>query len=209
MSDEVNYERLKNALTVVDSLVDDAITQVAERGDTIRCAAGCAHCCHLLVETNWEEACNLVEWLENQTEEVRNSVISRIQAAAAERKSFFRARKKSRKFAHSVEGEIELSAKTYDRYFYEKARPCPFLLNDSCQAYEHRPSACRLHLVTSDPDICGRDVEDESDYCVPDEVDRAKELAEDVLLEGLEDGRWGELSIIVEEALYEKGIILG
>ncbi len=207
MSKEVEHARMKDALKIVDSLVDDAIREVAERGDVVRCAAGCAHCCHLLVETNWEEACNLVEWLGAQDEEVREGVISRIRDAAEERKAFFRARKKTRKFAHTIEGEIEISAKTYDRYFYEKARPCPFLYENSCQAYAHRPSACRLHLVTSDPDLCGREVEDESDYCVPEEVDQAKEHAEDVLLEGLHDGRWGELSIIVEEVLEEKGFI--
>jgi Fe-S-cluster containining protein len=36
--------------------------------------------------------------------------------------------------------------------------PCPFLVDDSCSVYEHRPLFCRLrHSLSEDPDECAVD----------------------------------------------------
>lgn len=32
--------------------------------------------------------------------------------------------------------------------------PCPFLINDRCSAYEHRPADCRMFMALGDPNDC-------------------------------------------------------
>lgn len=38
--------------------------------------------------------------------------------------------------------------------YYALRTPCPFLEDESCSIYEHRPAACRELLVTSDATLC-------------------------------------------------------
>lgn len=188
-------------------MVDAAITDIEADGEQISCRKGCMHCCYLLVEISWEEASELANWIVGQPEASRNRLIGSIKESAADAKEFFLSDPKT---AHYLEGWAEdedLPEEIYDRYFQEKARPCPFLSFGKCEAYVARPTPCRLHMVSSEPSICSREVEDDEDYNIPDRVDELREEVGPVISAMCKDGRWGLLSLLVQEALVEKGLL--
>ena len=197
----------KHLFPIINAMVDHAIAEVEEGGETVSCKAGCTHCCHLLIEISAEEAYELVEWTTQQLPPKRDAIIERVQAAAASTREVFNRREESRKFSEPLSESIEIPDDAFDEYFYEKKRPCPFLENDHCIAYESRPTPCRLHLVTSDPNLCSKDVGDEDDYEVPEEFETLREAATPVI-EAVElDGRWAQFAIMVEAIMKEQGLI--
>jgi len=201
---ETNF---KYVFKIVDNFVDEAVADLQQRGKGVSCRQGCSHCCHLLVEVSWEEAQELVRWIDEQEQDHREQIIERIKDSAKERKRFFKRRKGTAKFAKPMKSAVEIPEKTFDQYFYGKSRPCPLLENGGCSAYEARPTSCRLHLVSSPADQCSREIEDESNYEVPAEVEEAKERAGKVIEQKQEDGRWGEMSVMLYAVLKEEGML--
>jgi Fe-S-cluster containining protein len=60
-----------------------------------------------------------------------------------------------------------------------------------CAAYEHRPTPCRLHLVTSDPQLCSAEVEHDDEYEILDRIEQLKDDSGPVIYALERDGRWG------------------
>lgn len=188
-------------------MVDEAVDDLKEADNPITCKKGCDHCCHLLVEISYEEAQALVEWIKALEKKEKERIINNVKSSASEAKEIFSRKKSRKKFLKPYIGEESFDDDAYDEYFYEKKRPCPFLLAGVCQAYEVRPTPCRLHLVTSDPNSCRYDVEDDSDFDIPERIDILKEEVGGMLRATQADGRWGQLSIMVEALLKNHKLI--
>ncbi len=185
-------------------MVDETVEAVEDSGQKITCEAGCDHCCHLLIEVSWEEAQELAYAVHELPDERKDFYKKRIKDNADEARSFFASRKSVADFASPVaDSDREIDDEVYDDYFYEKKRPCPFLIDSMCSLYESRPTSCRLHMVASDPYLCSADCRDDDDYDIPDEVEELKENASHPISAVEKDGRWGHFGILVDEALSE------
>jgi Fe-S-cluster containining protein len=46
------------------------------------------------------------------------------------------------------------AAREVARHYFSLGLVCPFLENDACGIYEHRPLVCRQYLVTSPAELC-------------------------------------------------------
>ena len=192
---------------IIDAVIEQAVEDVEEGGDKVACLHGCDHCCHLLVEISWEEANELVYWLEDQTPEKKEEIVQRVLSASTEAKELFSQNEGSKKFMEPCDDGSEIPDDTYDAYFYDKKRPCPFLESGSCVAYDSRPTPCRLHLVTSDPALCSADVVDSDEYDIQDRFEEMKEEAGPIITALEKDGRWGQMAIMVEAVLKERGLL--
>jgi len=188
---------------IIDAMVERAAEEATEEGDEVSCRIGCTHCCHLLIEVSWEEASELAHWMREQPQEKRLCIEARVRENAAEAREFFLAEKGTEKFAQPLHDEFDLDDGVYDNYFYNKSRPCPFLEDDKCLAYHVRPTSCRLHMVTSPPELCSAAMEDDDDYEIPERFDQLKEDAAPVIDALEHDGRWGHFGIVVEAVLEE------
>lgn len=195
----------QHVFPILDIMVAEAVKDIEASGKKkISCRAGCSHCCHLLVEVSWPEAMEMAYWVLEQPENKQAELIERITANAEDAKALFLKSKKDARYIEPVlDDEAELSKKAYDRYFFDKKRPCPFLVEGCCSAYSVRPSSCRMHMVTSPPALCADDVKDDSDYVVPDRVEVLREEVGPIN-SALGNGQgWGHLGVMVEAALEQ------
>ncbi len=187
---------------IIDLLVAEAVSEIESGKKRISCRAGCSHCCYLLVEISWAEAVELAHWVIEQEEPHRTQLIARVKANAEEARTVFEKSKKDARYGAPVfDDEAELSQKSYDRYFFDQSRPCPFLENDRCTAYAVRPSACRMHVVTSPPILCSREVKDEKGYELPKRLEQLREEVGPINSVINQGQAWGHLAVMVESAL--------
>lgn len=200
-----NYQ--KHVYPIIELMVDDAAEEASEDGQEITCRKGCSHCCYLLVEVSWEEAETLVDWLEQQDEATRDPILADIRANAATARALFAKRDDTRRFLRpSDDPEAEIPDDACDKYFYELRRPCPFLNLEEgiCRAYTARPSSCRLHMVSSDPDYCRPEHHDSDEYEVPESIESLNEEITPLIVAAARRQQWGQLSIILEAVLEER-----
>ena len=193
------YQRF---LRVVDNAMEEAEENLQENGGSFSCGKGCSHCCHMLVETTWDEAIELATWVRAQTNEIQIRLRDKISEAAQERVSFFNKRPSTKRYRIPTVSGKEVPDHITEKYFHQKSRPCPILGADgACGAYEFRPSACRLHVVSSPPELCARNNQSEESAEIPDEVDEMRDRFEAAAEVALPDSRWGELSIMLQHAI--------
>ncbi len=107
----------------VDHLLEQAAQHLPQGDARLACRAGCNFCCHLQVRVLPHEAIALFRYLQ-----------SRMSPAMAEQ-----VRAKIRQYAQSP----QLSRDPVAR------RPCAFLIDGQCSAYEVRPSACAAYHSVS------------------------------------------------------------
>jgi Fe-S-cluster containining protein len=107
----------------VDHLLEQAAQHLPQGDAPLACRAGCNFCCHLQVRVLPHEAIALFRYLQ-----------SRMAPATADR-----VRMKIRQYARSPEVSGDALAR----------RPCAFLIEGECSAYEVRPSACAAYHSVS------------------------------------------------------------
>jgi hypothetical protein len=197
----------RHVFPILDALIQEALSDLDKENITISCKKGCNHCCYLLVEVSMEEAQCLARWILSQSKTRQTEIIKKIQANAEEAKILFSKSRRSKKHIGAVDIQAKIENACFDKYFYEKKRLCPFNKKGACMAYEARPSACRLHMVSSDPVLCQHDVENDEDYEVPARIEEAQKEFAPINTAVSKDGRWGHLGILVEIALKELGAL--
>jgi len=199
MQKKKNYHHL---LHTIDIMIEHSTDQIHASGETISCEKGCSHCCYLLVEVSWEEATLLAEWIDAQHPKLKEKLIQNIKQNAEKAREVFGRFKKAAPYTKPYQGTLNIPAMAYDRYFYKNDIPCPMLIDNSCAAYEVRPTPCRLHMVTSPSELCSKKFPDDvEDYEVPEEIETLKEEIVPMTDAFYKDGRWGQLGIMVEAAL--------
>lgn len=198
----------KHLFPIVNAMVQNAIAECEDTGDHITCAAGCDHCCHLFIEVSWEEAEELVDWIQTQPAVVQQEIIERVQSNASAARRAIAEVPEANHLLSAFEGDMETPDDLFDNYFYKFIIPCMFLSDQkTCMAYETRPTACRLHLVSSDPYLCSREVQEDDDYSIPEAIETLKEEAAPAITALERDGRWGHFGIVLESALKERGLL--
>lgn len=138
------------AWSICDQLVNQTIENVQADGEAPSCGRGCGACCRYAVPLSVPEAFRLREDI---------SAMPTRQRAKTE-KLFAKA------VTHIVEaGRPEIPTDTSDKgdsgpvkamakWYAAMDMPCPLLMNECCDFYSARPTACREHLVTSNPACC-------------------------------------------------------
>lgn len=132
-----------------EALIASGIRAVTESGKAISCRKGCTHCCRQVVPIAPAEARALRRLVDNLPARRRDKIRLRFAKAIREFE------------------EAGIAEELRMRSFWEKGHTreiglrylslridCPFLEDESCSIYAHRPLACREHLVTTPPDNC-------------------------------------------------------
>ena len=110
----------------INQLLDQASVRLQETGSRLACQAGCNFCCHLRVLLLPHEAIALFRYLQ-----------SRMPVAAATQ-----VRAKLREYTHPAPAPGPASPTPAGP---ATPRPCAFLVNGECAAYEVRPAACAAY----------------------------------------------------------------
>jgi Fe-S-cluster containining protein len=134
---------------VTNQVVDVAVTTVTKRGETVSCKAGCGACCRTLVPVSFTEARQLRALVDAMPEPRRTEVRARFADAVA-RLEAAGMLEEMRDFDARPDAEY---LTLHPRYF-ALGLPCPFLEDESCSIYAHRPLVCREYLVTSPAELC-------------------------------------------------------
>lgn len=126
--------RTSERLRVLYRDVDDRMDAIGS-GVALSCRRGCAHCCQMPVMASIPEALVLVEHL-----------LARPGGEAGLRARLPEMRRQT---------ELLYDRSTTHAGYFARQIPCVFLDPDgACGVYPARPTACRLHAVTSPADHC-------------------------------------------------------
>lgn len=113
---------------------------VAQRAAPLKptCKVGCAGCCYLLPLVSMPEAVAIAEHFLSDAH--RRQLIPALM----------------RSFWEQAEKIDASDPKTMRQTYFQKKVPCTFLdtKTNLCTIYNVRPSACRYHMVASDPALC-------------------------------------------------------
>jgi Fe-S-cluster containining protein len=144
--------RLDEILPVLRA-VDDQVTAIAVRkhGQPVSCAKGCSACCRIQpVPITPAEAFGLLRLVEEMPEPRRTQVLSRFDDCAAR----LRSAGVADAYLEGRRAETAELAQSYARNYLDLHLACPFLEDDACSIYPHRPLVCREYLVTSPKELC-------------------------------------------------------
>jgi Fe-S-cluster containining protein len=139
-------ERRRVVLRVYAGCEDAAagkLAQLANKGVTPACSAGCSHCCSLEVPMTRAEGETLVAWLhEHRSAAELDQIRERLRGWLA--------------WYRDDLPRLARDGMPRDVAFTRHAPKCSLLLPDGrCGAYEVRPVSCRNHFVSSPPEDCG------------------------------------------------------
>lgn len=129
--------------------IESGIQGLAAKGEEVSCKIGCTACCYYMVPASEVEAHNIRAIVDDMEEPRRSEIRKRFEKA----KLHFEENDWFERAAKAFKTSEKESIKVINEYFRENIA-CPFLENDMCSIHEHRPTACREHLVLSPPENC-------------------------------------------------------
>ena len=140
---------LVELLPMIQQFSDASINAGIPDGTNVSCRSGCAACCRqliLMAETEAFYLADLIAEMEPDRKAVLHSRFEEIQLKL-----------KSLGVLEGLRQEALTDRETRLRTSFEYMRhglACPFLENESCSIYEHRPLVCREYIVSSPPEHC-------------------------------------------------------
>jgi Fe-S-cluster containining protein len=140
------------AAQITDITVRLAIEAEEQAGRKLSCKAGCGACCRQLVPISAPEAFVLADWIVGMDDAERDTILERFDSAL---------RQLDERGMKTVIDQILEDCTSLDpdglapAYFDVKVA-CPFLVEESCGAYLHRPVICRDFNVTSPAEWCSK-----------------------------------------------------
>ena len=136
-------------LSFDSAVVGMAADKTQSEGGQISCRAGCGACCRQLVPVSEAEAVYLAELVAEMPPERQALVRQRFQEALLALGEPLMERMRDTTKLAELDKRRELGQE-----YFSRGVPCPFLENESCSIYEHRPMSCREYLVTSPAGKC-------------------------------------------------------
>jgi Fe-S-cluster containining protein len=131
-------------LTFDNAIVGMAADQAESEGLKISCREGCGACCRQVVPISEAEAVYIAELVAAMPAESQAHVRERFgQALAGLGEAFVERLHDTSKYS-----DLAHRRELGEEYFRLHVA-CPFLENECCSIYEHRPTSCREYLVTS------------------------------------------------------------
>lgn len=143
------------AQNLAGAVVQSAVAEVEEQGQTISCKKGCGACCRQLVPISQTEARRLRDLVEVLPEPRRSEIRARFARARArlEESGLL-----DRLLARDRWDPSEVTSLGME--YFRLGIPCPFLENESCSIHPDRPITCREYLVTSPAEHCANPARD-------------------------------------------------
>ncbi len=129
------------------------VTRVESAGKHLSCAKGCAACCRMLVPLSIPETLAVRAHVESLPAEQRERIVARF----AQTKSLLSSHglwEQLSALCEPIQDSDEGTLETVNRRYYGIQVPCPFLEEELCTIYEHRPAACRELVVTTPAEHC-------------------------------------------------------
>ncbi len=129
------------------------VARVESSGKHLSCAKGCAACCRMLVPLSVPETLALRAYVFSLPTQQREHILTRF----AQTKSLLLSRGLWQGLTALCEGIQDSDAdrlENMNRQYYGLQIPCPFLEEELCTIYEHRPAACRELVVTTPAEYC-------------------------------------------------------
>lgn len=130
-----------------------AVDAASSTGVAISCKKGCAACCRMMIPLAPPEALAIRTLVEALPASQKEPLLERFQQAQQTLREAG-LEEGLQHVAFSDEQITDEDLEPLNRAYYELQMPCPFLVDNACSIYEHRPSACRELLVTSPADLC-------------------------------------------------------
>jgi Fe-S-cluster containining protein len=141
----------KLAMKVLDKL--------RSNGKFVPCRKGCSACCNYLIPLSVPEAFRMrEEVLAMPTEQGRALSQSFLDTA----KIILNEKPKIFAINESAEASCQIQINELSKWYTSLKLTCPFLSNNLCTSYEHRPVACREYIVTGSALLCNDEWSDES-----------------------------------------------
>lgn len=122
-------------------------------GQLVSCRNGCAACCRMLVPLAPPEVFTLQASIERLPAEQQRRLQTRLDAAKL-RLQEAGLWEQLQAVSESPDAVTDEQLEPLNQSYYALRLPCPFLEDDHCSIYEHRPAACRELLVTSPAELC-------------------------------------------------------
>ncbi len=145
--------RVADLLPVLLSFDTAVVGMAADKshsdGLPVSCTNGCGACCRQVVPISEAEAIYLAELVAGMPAEEQARMRQRFSEAIDALGEPLMARLRDTSKAPDLPSRRDLGQE-----YFSRAVPCPFLENESCTIYEHRPMSCREYLVTSPAPEC-------------------------------------------------------
>ncbi len=141
------------ACQLTDGLVARAVRLEVEAGRAISCQAGCGACCRHMVPVSPPEALYLMNVIDSFEPARRSAISERFEQLE-------KVLDEHGMIAELLDPDvIDAPVLPVARQYFGLGLACPFLVDESCRIYPHRPVACRDYNVTSPPAWCARPYE--------------------------------------------------
>ena len=139
------------AQTLSTQLAIMVLNKLHSNGEFVPCRKGCSACCNYLIPLSVPGAFRLrEEVLAMPTEQGRALSQSFLDTA----KIILNEKPKKFEINESAETSCQIQINELSKWYASLKLSCPFLSNNLCTSYEHRPIACREHIVTDSARLC-------------------------------------------------------
>ena len=134
-----------------DAAIGRAVGQVEKLGESVSCQKGCSACCRAQpVPVTPPEAHALQLLVESLPEPRRTEILGRF----IDRVRRLEEAGLRETFLNRDPSMTREAARENAMRYFRLGLICPFLEDDACGIYEHRPFVCRQYLVTSPAELC-------------------------------------------------------
>lgn len=134
------------------AVIQMSLADLADQGMSASCRLGCAACCRHMVAVGEAEARYLAELVDSMPPERQALIRGRFQQILDKLEALGMI-EDARRFCQIADPERRLR---FAQAYLEARMDCPFLENEACTIYQHRPMCCREFMVTSPPENCWR-----------------------------------------------------
>jgi Fe-S-cluster containining protein len=135
------------------------LNRLRGNGKFVPCCKGCSACCNYLIPLSVPEAFRLREEILVLPVEQRRTVF---QSCLDTAKIILNEKPKQFEITESAETSCQIQINEMGKWYASLKLACPFLSNNLCTSYEHRPVACREYIVTGSALLCEDEWSDES-----------------------------------------------
>jgi Fe-S-cluster containining protein len=135
------------------------LDRLRSNSEFVPCCKGCSACCNYLIPLSVPEAFRLREEILVLPAEQRRTVF---QSCLDTAKIILDEKPKIFEVNESAEISCQIQIKDLSKWYASLKLTCPFLSNNLCTSYEHRPIACREYIVTDSALLCEDEWSDES-----------------------------------------------
>jgi Fe-S-cluster containining protein len=139
------------ARTLSTKLALIVLDRLRSKSKFVPCCKGCSACCNYLIPLSVPEVFRLREEILALPAEKRRTIM---QACFDNAKIILNKKPNEFESTESAKANRQIQINQLSKWYGSFKLPCPFLSDNSCTSYEHRPIACREHIITGSERFC-------------------------------------------------------